>query len=71
MEKNSVIQIHSRKNLDKCYHGCLGFIESIDGNKVKVSIYHPKTFGKNADVQKVEATLDNVLYVGNPPLKPH
>lgn len=70
MEKNSIVQIVSKGKLDKCFNGCIGFIESINNSNAKVAIYHPKEIGKNAFVQKIDVPLDNLLFIGTAKLKP-
>lgn len=70
MDKNSIIQIDSKRNLNTCYHGCLGFIEALDEHTVKVGIYHPGELGHKALVQKMEIPRDNVVYIGEPKFKP-
>jgi len=70
MEKNSVVQIDSKGILNKCFHGCIGFVESLTGETVKIAIYHPQDKGKHPFIQKVEIPRGNVTLIGTPKLKP-
>jgi AMMECR1 domain-containing protein len=70
MNKNSIVQIDSKNILDKSLHGCIGFIKSIDKSITEVNIYNPEESGKNAFSKTLKIPNDNLIYIGEPKLKP-
>ncbi len=70
MNPNSVVQIKSKGILDKSLNGCIGFVKQVNGNTISVNIYHPQEQGKNAFVKTYDIPSDNLVYIGEPELKP-
>lgn len=68
MNKNSIVQIISKKN--KSLNGCLGFISLINNNEVTINIYYPVSSDKNAFVKKFILSVNDIKYIGEPNIKP-